>query len=178
MKLVDILARITNLETRLASAISTFTTANATQDQPTTRAFHSTTQSIPHNAATVVTFDSNRYDSASLHLLAGDQTKFTAPTAGVYAMTLHARFAARTDFTRTLFFFRVNGATTIAIVDDDNPGTQSTDKRLHLATQWKMAAADYVQVLAQHVNGGSAAVNINNIVAESPEFTMTRVANG
>lgn len=146
---------------------------------PACRVYHSTTQSLTDATETTLVFDSERYDTNSMHSTAVNTGRITFATAGLYLVTGHIELAAATDYADLYLMIRLNGAGSgIALVRDADPGAFSATRLLTVATVYKMAAADYVELRAYQDNTGSAARNVLATVARSPEFGATWIGLG
>jgi len=139
---------------------------------PACRIYNSASISIPTGALTVLTFDSERYDTDSMHSTSVNTSRITINTAGVYILTGTVSFPANaTGFRQTAL--RLNGGTFIA---SDVRASIATGIELIIATTWKFAAADYVELLVQQTSG--APLNVTSLSAYSLEFAASWVAVG
>jgi len=133
---------------------------------PSCRVYHDANQSIPSVTDTVLAFNSERWDTDSMHDLVTNNSRITIKTAGKYAIFAHIEFAANDAGYRQMHFL-LNGATYIAF--NEQPTSGSGDPaRLTLATLWDFAVDDFVQVRVRHNIGAN--LNVNSGSAYSPEF--------
>jgi hypothetical protein len=148
---------------------------------PQARVYNSGPPTISHNTTTALTFNSERFDHGDLHSTSSNTSRLTAPVAGLYSAAPVAglysvganfRFAANATGQR-YGALRVNGSTVIA-EDMVLPGSAAVLPRLVLSTIWRLAAGDYVEVLAFQTSGG--ALDVETSSATSPEFWMVRLA--
>lgn len=139
---------------------------------PACRVFHNTTQSIAHNTAQDLVFNSERFDPDNLHSTATNTERITIAVAGVYVVTAHVRFTSASDYTRLDGLLLVNGTVGIDFDRNDNPGTQNTARVVRLSASWKFAAGDYVTVNVTQVNGASAARNVEASTGFQAEFEV------
>lgn len=144
---------------------------------PACRVYHNTTQSIPHNALTTLAFNSERYDTDTMHDTVTNNSRITIRTAGLYVVTLGIELASATDYTRMMAALYVNATTYIAITEVGTT-TQSDVHRLAVSTTYKFAANDYIEAQAQHVNAAVAARNATAGANYAPEFSATWVGLG
>jgi hypothetical protein len=128
--------------------------------------------SIPHNAQTPITFNSERHDYANLRD-AALPTRLAAPEAGVYDVQGRVVFAAAAGGNRSLSIV-VNAVTFIA--SEVEAGSAAGVTYLECSTQYEFAAGDYARLLAFQNQTTVAALNVNALPNYSPEFSMTRVA--
>jgi len=135
------------------------------------RVYHNANQSIPHNTLTALAFNSERYDTDTIHDNTTNNERLTCKTAGKYIITAGAGWAPNANKQRFLHI-RLNGATYIASqvfkAAGDGEGTN-----MALATLYELAVNDYVEVLAYQYSG--VAINIMSYGNYSPEFAMLRV---
>jgi len=132
------------------------------------RAYHSAGQSIANNTIVTLAFDSERWDTNSIHDATTNNERLTATTAGVYAITVGVRWQQNTSGYREVRIMH-NGGTILARSRDDAPGA-TIEFYVTVSTIYLMAATDYVSVAVYQNSGG--ALNIENNTNDSPEFTM------
>jgi len=119
-----------------------------------------------------LTFNSERFDTGSIHSTSSNTDRLTCVTPGVYLITGHAQFAANATGARALGIL-INGGAAIAYQRGDNAGASVTTL-VSITTIYQLSAGDYVQLSAWQASGGSL-----NVVAawnHSPEFGMVRIA--
>lgn len=146
---------------------------------PACRVYRATSQSITNNSLTVVTFDTERYDTDSMHSTSSLTSRITINTAGIYVVSAHIVWQADTDYTRRLFDLLLNGATIIARKSDESAAHGiANDEGWNLSTQYKLAAADYVEVRVFQTNTSAGANNVTAATNYSPEFAATWVGKG
>ena len=132
-------------------------------DPPCCRVYNSANISIPDSTNTALTFNSERYDTDTMHSTAVNTGRITFTTAGKYHVATSLTFAANSSGVR-LAFIRLNGATTIA--RHSHPGDTGD---LSFGTDYSFAAADYVEVLVYQTSSG--ALNVSAAGNYSPEFS-------
>lgn len=132
--------------------------------------FHSTTQSIPHDTLTAVTFDSEDYDVTALHNPAVNPTRVTIPSGGggVYEFKANIVFASNTTGYRQVQF-RKNGAD-IGTLITVAPVNGAATAVMHSA-MLVLAAGDYVEVFVYQ--NSTAALNIGNATTRSVQNQLT-----
>lgn len=151
---------------------------NFHSNPPACRVFSTATTSLPNNATTVVTFDSERYDTDGMHSTSVNTSRITVNTAGVYIVTAHVTFSSDTDYTRLLVDILLNGATVVARHSLENPGADSNQRGFSVATVWKASATNYFEVRCLQVNTGAGTETIDVVGAISPEFSATWIGLG
>lgn len=121
----------------------------------------------------VVTFNTERYDTDTMHSTVSNTGRITFTTAGVYHIVGTVEFAANATGSRSLFI-RLNGSTNVGAANDAvSSGTQVT--RLQVVAEYNFAAADYVELVANQDSGG--ALNLVAVANYSPEFWASLVSN-
>jgi hypothetical protein len=139
---------------------------------PTARVTHNANQAIPGNAAvTVLAFNTERFDSGTLHDVAANNTRITAPVAGIYLVTANITWEANATGARELNIRR-NGTTNVARVVQPGDAVNTTDQEA--ATLVKLAAGDYVEVALRQNSG--APLNVLTAPEFSPELAAVWVA--
>lgn len=130
-------------------------------------------QSIPHATWKTLIFNTETWDEDGLHSLSTNADRLTIRTAGVYLITAQARFAANLTGTRELQI-RLNGSTTLALVDCLATAQTNGLAYLNLVTLWKLTVGDYLSAVVYQTSG--AALNVESAGAYSPAFMATRIA--
>lgn len=119
-----------------------------------------TTQSIPNNTQTAVSFDTEGWDTDAFHSTGTNPTRITVPTgkAGKYLVTGWAHFAANTTGKRGIQFL-VNG--TAASAQNGVYPTQGVgdEASLELTAVLDLAVGDYIEMAVFQNSGG--ALNLN-----------------
>lgn len=139
--------------------------------QPAARVFHSANQSITTSAGTALAFDSERFDTDTIHDTVTNNSRLTCKTAGKYQVTGSISFASNVTGLRQVFI-RLNGTTAIAI--QTAPAVSGSTHELTVSTLWDFAVNDYVELMAFQSSGGNLNVTVTS--SYSPEFMMSRVA--
>ena len=134
------------------------------------RVYNSGNIAISDNTQTFLTFDSERYDTDTIHDTSTNPGRLTATTAGKYLISASIRFAADNDGYR-VFYLRVDGTTFIAI--DSKQAVQSTTTEITMQTIYDLAATHYVELAVYHLSGGS--LDIVSAGNFSPEFMMHKI---
>lgn len=130
------------------------------------RVLNSGNISINDSTLTALTFDSERFDTDSIHSTSSNTERLTCVTAGKYIIV--GNFSWASDPNQGEANIRLNGSTKIA-------GTMAiTDYRqIGLTTIYDLAVGDYVELMALQTSGG--ALNVSAISNYSPEFSMARI---
>jgi len=141
---------------------------------PAAGVYHNAAQSIGNFVTTALAFNSERFDNASLHDTATNNSRLTAPVAGLYQITGCMEWASGAGSLRAIGL-RVNGTTIIA-VDYSGPIGGGLATAQSISALYKLAAGDYVELVVLQDSGG--ALNVNASGNYSPEFAMARVGTG
>lgn len=136
--------------------------------KPMCRVYYLSNSSIATATFTAISFLSERYDVGGCHSTASNQSRLTVPTGGdgVYHIGGNATFAANATGIRELRI-RLNGSTYIA-VQSDTTVSASGDHSMNVSCEYKLVAADYVELVVYQTSGGL--LNVNASTNYSPEF--------
>ena len=140
---------------------------------PACRVYNTASQSIANGSHIMLTFDSERYDTDTMHSTVTNTSRVTMTTAGVYIVTGHAVFAANATGTRQLTL-RINGTTFIAITSFPNRGVNTVE--MSIAAVYKFAATNYVELGMFQDSGGA----LNSLAGGNygPELSATWIGLG
>lgn len=149
---------------------------NFLADPPACRVYNSANVSIPNNSATSLTFNSERYDTDSMHSTSSNTSRITFNTAGLYVVSGTIQLAADSDYTLVQLGIQANSSTNIALIRD--MATVNDSRILTVTTVYKFAAADFVELQVRQVNTSAAANNVLAVGNYSPEFSATWIGRG
>lgn len=135
---------------------------------PSARVYHSVNQSIENNIETILSFNSERFDTDSIHDNVTNNSQLTCKTAGKYFISASIRFAYNTTGIRILRL-----ATNTSLIASELRNAPSDVCEMTISTLCDLAVNDYV-VVKVYQNSG-AALDIVSIGAFSPEFMMVRM---
>lgn len=136
------------------------------------RAYHSADQSLASGSLTTLAFDSEYYDTDTIHDTVTDNSRLTCKTAGVYLVVAHVNFAdAVGGAGYRQLAIRLNGATYIGNAQYFQSG--NTGMNIGVATIAQLVVNDYIELQAAQTQGASLAVKAN--AQWSPEFMMQRI---
>lgn len=147
-------------------------------DPPACRVYHNANQSFTDATLNGVAFNSERYDTNTMHDTVTNNNRITINTAGLYLVTFDGHFAAASDYTEVYGFIRVNNTSYIA---QGGPGAATgggLNVGFNVATVYKFAANDYVTADAVQNNTANAARNLVASGNYSPEFSATWIGRG
>jgi hypothetical protein len=135
---------------------------------PSVKVTRATTQSIPNNADTVLTWDAELWDADNLHDLITNPSRLVCARAGKYLITGCLAMAANATGYREASV-RVNGA----VVDfNDSPGNASFNSGTVVTSVVDLAVGDYVEMSAYQNSGGALNATIGS------HFSMTYIGPG
>jgi hypothetical protein len=141
--------------------------------RPAARVYNTASQSIATATFVALTFNSERFDTDSMHSTVTNTGRLTATTAGIYLAGGNILFAANATGVRGLGI-RGNGVTLLAL-QATNARTDGAGTYLSVSTLYQFSAGDYVELVAWQ-NSGSA---LNSTVesGNTPEFWATFIGN-
>jgi hypothetical protein len=135
------------------------------------RVVHSANQSIASGSSgAALAFDTEYYDTDTIHDTATNNTRLTCKTAGKYSIIGMAVWDINATGTRQLHI-RLNGSTLIGSFS--LPGVSSQNVYMLVATDYDLAVNDYLELIAVQDSGVSLNVLISG--AHSPTFMMARL---
>jgi len=134
------------------------------------RVYNSGTQAIPASSVTAITFDSERYDTDSIHNTGTNTSRLTCNTAGYYIITGHVEFASNNTGIRGVYI-KLNNTTYLNV--NIYASVPSSATQMLVSTIYNLEATDYVEVLV-YQNSGTT-LNSSNNANYSPEFMMQRI---
>lgn len=135
------------------------------------RAYHNAAQSISSGVSTALAFNSERYDTDTIHDTSTNNSRLTCKTAGVYQITGHVEWAANATGYRNAVI-RIGGSTEIAnqLVPAMTGGIVTGQT---VTATYTLAVNDYVELVVSQNSGSS--INVQSSANYSPEFEMVRL---
>jgi hypothetical protein len=124
--------------------------------------YKSATQSIPHDTTTVVTWNSENYDTNSFHSTSVDTGRFTIPTAGKYLINVVIGWDTTGSTVNKNVNLRKNGTT---ILGHNGNGTGSSYQTISFQYTADAAVSDYFDITVYQPTGSS--LNILNNAAST-----------
>ena len=136
-------------------------------------------QNVPFTnpSQTPLAFDTERYDTASMHDTATNNSRLTAPVNGIYAVTAQLQWSQNSTGDRSLFL-KKNGTTEIGYVESDASASATGQPPQEATTQVRLAAGDYVEVVVAQSTDPTTTLFIRKTNESTPEFSMTWLAPG
>lgn len=142
---------------------------------PQCRVYNSAAISIAvSGTAQALTFNSERFDTDTMHDTVTNPGRITFKTAGAFHCWACVEFAANATGYRQIYF-RKNGATIIAVQSMQAPPA-TVGGAMNLSVVYKFAVNDYIECFAAQSSGG--ALNVVANLEWSPEFGATYVGLG
>lgn len=136
---------------------------------PAARVYHSANQSIAFQVEMSVAFNSERFDTDTIHDTVTNNTRLTCKTAGLYLISGSVYFTDGLTNSTSSLTIRLNGATELAIQSHIDNDTGEGTRGLNVATPYVLAVNDYVELRAfASMTGGEITKRGN----ASPEFSM------
>lgn len=136
------------------------------------RVFHNLAQAIANGVTTALAFNSERYDTDSIHDNVVQNSRLTCQTAGKYVIVANVGWESAAGGRRQLAI-RINGVSSLALIEAGlGPGGEC---RMSTSTLWDFVVTDYIEVTVFHTQG--APLNIAFSPAYSPVFGMQRIGS-
>lgn len=141
---------------------------------PGCRANNSANISIADSTVTVLTFDSERYDTDNIHSTTTNTGRLTCQTAGKYAIFGNVEWGSGSVGYRALGI-RLNGTTYVGAnryTPDGSGGTTPFRHSHGVSVIYNLAVGDYLELIVYQTQGSS--INVNASGNYSPEFGMQK----
>ena len=135
------------------------------------RVYHSTTQVIPDTIPTTLTFDSERYDTDTIHEGVTNPSRLTCKTAGKYLIGITLQMDNLIANKHFCVILKLNATTEICRRTRYNVGAEPP--YLGMNAVYDLAVGDFMETVVDHDNGNDR--NILSVAAVSPEFWMNRI---
>ncbi len=134
------------------------------------RAYNSGSIAITTATTTALTFDSEIFDTDTMHSTTTNTGRLTAKTAGMYQISACASFDQNSTGARFVGV-KLNGTTIIAV--NLVPASNSDQNHMAVSTLYQLALNDYVECVVYQSSGGN--LNIVSASHYTPEFMMIRI---
>jgi hypothetical protein len=140
-------------------------TSNGASADPTfqgfvgARAYNDGAQSIPNNTSTAVTFNSNVFDTSSIHSTSSNTSRLTMPTAGYWQFSYKISFNSSNTTGSRIAFIRKNGSDVIGAAVFAIPSATVATSCVNTFMQ-NAAASDFFEVFVFQNSGGAVTVGI------------------
>lgn len=122
-------------------------------DPPFCQVYRESSQSIPNNTLTAVTFPSEVYDTDTMHSTSSNTNRITFTTAGLYIVTAYLLWDSNAVGNR-LAEVRKNGTDILA---EESKPTGGTDLFVghNICIEDEFSAADYIECLVLQTSGAA-----------------------
>jgi hypothetical protein len=150
-------------------------TAEQSSSIPAARVTNSTTQTVPSDTSLPLAFDTEIYDTASMHSTNFiDSAALRVPVDGIYAVTAQVTWLPSTNVRQVSLV--KNGSQLLA--EELEPAAAGFGGPQYQAptTQASLQAGDFVQVVARQNSGSPGTIAKDDEL--TPEFSMTWLAPG
>jgi hypothetical protein len=142
---------------------------------PACRVSRSSTQSLTSGTEATLAFDTEQFDTNSMHSTVSNTERITINTAGIYVFSWGTQLSADTDYLVAYTYLRIGGATIVAHGSSIGTYTDAVGPLLNGSCLYKCAAADYFEVRAFQRNTSAGA---NTTQAATTFFAATWVGLG
>ena len=133
---------------------------------PRCRVYNSANISIATSGvAQALTFNSERFDTDTMHSTAVNTSRITFTTGGTYLIGGCVAFATNATGSREIYV-RLNGATVVG--DTQVPANSAVATNLSVTTLYSVSAGDYAELYATQYSGG--ALDVVAVGNFTPEF--------
>lgn len=136
---------------------------------PAARVYHNAAQSIANNTLTYLAFNSERFDTDTMHDNTTNNSRLTCNTAGIYHIWCNIAFASDADGSRHIYLVVNHSGTAIAFSYQKATGYV----RMQCSAPYALEVGDYVEIAVLHDAG--AALDVVAAGNYSPEFSMVKV---
>ena len=135
------------------------------------RVYNNANISIADASEVALTFNTERYDTDSIHNTSSNTERLTCNTTGKYLISASVYFA--TDAGGTLRILRIYLNNTTIISQVWQPDSSSGNNTLETTCTYELSATNYVTAKVYQNSGG--AINVALVANSSPEFMMHRI---
>lgn len=138
---------------------------------PSCRVTRAGVQSIGNGTLVAVSFDTERWDTDTIHDNATNPTRLTATRAGIYLVTLNLKWDANTTGVREIHV-GLGGSTSVYASDAQTANTMGGSYYQNIATVMNLAATEWVAFYVLQSSGGNLDL-VSGVNGNSVEATMT-----
>ena len=110
--------------------------------------------SIPNNTDTLLTFNTENFDTSSYHDTSTNTSRLTVPTTGKYLITANIGFAANATGYRT-GQIKKNGSTNVGTIGTNPTPNGTFDTQISNSVVVSATAADYFEIQVFQSSGGA-----------------------
>jgi hypothetical protein len=143
---------------------------NEINNVPSVRVYNSTLATATSNTLHTINFDSERYDTNSMHSTSSNASRLTCKQSGTYSIGGNIDWNTNVNGDRQLLIY--HNASTIIAATRQNPGISGNCNQ-SLYTQFYLSSGDYVELVARQT--ATADISILASPNYSPEFFMNKI---
>lgn len=147
---------------------------------PACRVYNTAAETLVNNTALALSFNTERYDTDTMHSTASQTSRITFNTAGVYDFGASVSVTGEADYTSVVVDIRLNGTTVLARDRLLSDGAFSSNQPvLSVGAQWKFSAGDYIEVVVTQENtSANSETTVAGGAPFSPEFWAAWIGVG
>ena len=134
------------------------------------RVYNNAAIEIAHASYTKLTFNTERYDTDTIHSTLTNTGRLTCQTAGKYIITGQVKWEVNTTGQRVIGIY-LNDATWIARMADDAISTW--EKEMEVTTIYDLSIGNYVEIRVWQ--NSTVAIDVTASASIAPEFMMHRI---
>jgi xanthosine utilization system XapX-like protein len=139
---------------------------------PAARVYNNADITVANNTETTLTFNSETFDTDTIHDNSTNPERLTCKTAGIYLVYANIQFATDADGVRQVIFY-VNG-TTDSFAYQSLQARSAGPTHVALVGVYSLAVNDYVICRVQHTAGNNLAISAPGL-QHSPVFGMSYI---
>lgn len=136
------------------------------------KVYHSANQAIPDDTLTSLAFDTEVWDTDTIHDIVTNNSRLTCKTAGKYVIMGTATFVYNATGERALFMV-LNGTLEIAVETTTALYKALSYTKLGVSTIYNMAVGDYIELVVRQSSGND--LNVYGGSVRNPDFVMQRI---
>lgn len=164
-RLIALARDIRALKSRL-DFLDTLPKAAGSSVVPAARVSHDADQTISNDSQTTLAFNTEKYDTDTIHDPSTNNSRLTCKTAGQYTISASIQFASNSTGSRSILIV-LNGTT---IIGSDQRRAADIATTCNLSIDYVLAVNDYVEVQAYQNRGGN--LNVVSSGERTPLFMM------
>lgn len=136
------------------------------------RVYNDANIATANGASYTLTFNSELYDTDTMHSTVSATDRITITTTGVYMVWANVTFAYDADGVRALYIYN-NGTDIIGRVQVDRVGNSYGSTIMQISAIYSLTAGDFLQLVAEQNSGGN--LNVLTNARYSPDFAAQRI---
>lgn len=156
----------------LASGIPSWAAAAASGHTETCRITHASNQTISTATDTALAFDTEDFDTDTMHDTSTNNTRITFTTAGKYLIIGNMLWTSVGSGNRGIAKFRLGGSTEIGLAQQH--ASSNDGLAVFLAIIYDFSAAEYIELVVRQESGSDQVIQKNG--EKSPYFQVHRLS--